>query len=52
MDADVDYTSNDAGSSPTYYQFFFFCFLSSLISYFKVAPSLIQAHLAVTKFLS
>ena len=22
MDADVDYTSNDAGSSPTYYQFF------------------------------
>ena len=30
--ADVDYTSNDAGSRPTYYLLFPLCFLSSLIT--------------------
>ena len=32
----VDYTSNDAGSRPTYYLLFPLCFLSSLIYYFKL----------------
>ena len=52
VDTDVDCISNDAVSSPTYYQFFSSVFVSSLIYYFKVAPSLIQAHLAVAKFSS
>ena len=37
MDTDVDYTSNDAGSMKSYIlPTVFFCFLSSLIYYFKL----------------
>ena len=36
VDTDMDYTSNDAGSSPIYYLLVFFCFLSSLVYYFKL----------------
>ena len=43
VDTDVDYTSNDGGSSPTYFllsYLLFFFFLSSLIYFFKYKTSI------------